>query len=70
MVDLTEGRERCTRRLAQSVRKNAKSLSNPAVIVRYTARSASQSAEIEAVKRQRLRAVLDPRHYLSGDVPF
>lgn len=49
-VDSTEVRERCTRRLAQTVRKNAKSLSNQAATVRYTARSAFQSAKAEAVK--------------------
>jgi hypothetical protein len=40
VVDSTERRERCTRRFAQTVRKNARSLSNPAETVQYTARSA------------------------------
>ena len=49
-VDSAEGHGRCTRRLAQTVRKNAKSLSNPAATVRYTARNAFQSAKAKAVK--------------------
>lgn len=43
-VDTAEGHGRCTRRFAQSVRKNAKSLLNPEMTVRYTARIAIQSA--------------------------
>jgi len=52
VVDLTEVRERCTRRLAQTVRKNAKSLLSQAVTVRYIAGNAFQSAKAKAVKRQ------------------
>lgn len=39
-VDTAEGHGRCTRRFAQNVRKNAKSLLNPEMTVRYTARIA------------------------------
>ncbi len=49
-ADLAEGLGRCTRRLAQSVKKNAKSLSNLAETVLYIARSAFQSARTKAVK--------------------
>ncbi|KPK41181.1 MAG: hypothetical protein AMJ78_06250, partial [Omnitrophica WOR_2 bacterium SM23_29] len=51
-VDTAEGRERCTRRFAQNVRKNAKSLLNPEMTVRYTARIAIQSARTKVVKRR------------------
>jgi hypothetical protein len=50
-VDTAEGHRRCTRRFAQNVRRNAKSLLNPAVTVRYTARIAFQSARTKGVKR-------------------
>ena len=43
-VDSIEVREKCTKQLAQSVRKNAKSLSSRAATVRYIARNAFQSA--------------------------
>jgi hypothetical protein len=43
---------RCTRRFAQNVRKNAKSLLNPEMTVRYTAKIAIQSARTKAVKRK------------------
>ena len=51
VVDTAEGHGRCTRRFAQNVRRNAKSLLNPEKTVRYTARSALQSAKAKAVKR-------------------
>ncbi len=51
VVDSTDGRGKCTRRLAQTVRKNAKSLLNLAESVQYTAGSAFQSARLTAVKR-------------------
>jgi hypothetical protein len=44
-------RERCTRRSAQIARKNAKSPSNPAMTVRYTAKNAFQNAKAAAVNR-------------------
>jgi len=47
---MAEGHVRCTRRFAQAVIKNVKSLSNPAETVQYTARIASQSARTKAVK--------------------
>ena len=40
MMGMAGVRERCTRRHAQNVKKNAKSLLNPAETVLYTARSA------------------------------
>jgi hypothetical protein len=49
--DSTEGHGRCTRRLVQIVRKNAKSLSSQAETVLYTAKNVSQSVKIAAVKR-------------------
>jgi len=49
-ADSTEAREKCTRRLAQNAKKNAKFLSSQAVTVRYTARTAFQSAKAKAVK--------------------
>jgi len=51
-VDTAEGHGRCTRRFAQNVRKNAKSLLNPGMTVRYTARIAIQSARTKANNRQ------------------
>ena len=51
-ADLAESLGRCTRRLAQTVRKNAKSLSNLAETVLYIARSAFQSARTKAVKSE------------------
>ena len=50
VVDSTEVREKCTRRLAQTVRKNAKSLSSREATVRYTAKNAFQSAKTKVVK--------------------
>jgi len=50
-VDSIEVREKCTKQLAQSVRKNAKSLSSQAVTVRYTARNAFQNVKAKTVKR-------------------
>jgi hypothetical protein len=44
-------RERCTRRHAQNVKKNAKSLLNPAETVPYTARSVFRNAEIATVNK-------------------
>ena len=46
-----EAREKCTKQLAPSVRKNAKSLSSRAVTVRYIARNAFQSVKAKTVKR-------------------
>jgi len=51
VVGMAEVSERCTRRHAQSVRKNAKSLLNQAETVLYTARNAFRSAEIVAVNK-------------------
>jgi hypothetical protein len=51
-VDTAEGHGRCTRRFAQNVRKNAKSLLNPEMTVRYTARIAIQSARTKVVKKR------------------
>jgi hypothetical protein len=51
-VDTAEGHGRCTRRFAQNVRKNAKSLLNPEMTVRYTARIAIQSVRTKVVKRR------------------
>ena len=51
-MDTAEGRGRCTRRFAQNVRKNVKSLLNPEMTVRYTARIAIQSARTKAVKNR------------------
>ena len=48
-VDLAEDHERCTRRFAQNVRKNVKSLLNPEMTVPYTAGIAIQSARTKAV---------------------
>jgi len=51
-VDTAELHERCTRRFAQNARKNAKSLLNPEMTVRYTAGIAIQSARTKVVKRR------------------
>jgi hypothetical protein len=51
-ADSAEGRERCIRRFVRNVKKNAKSLLNPEMIVRYTAGIAIQSARTKAVKRR------------------
>ena len=51
-VDTAELHERCTRRFAQNVRKNAKFLLNLEKTVRYTAESATQSARTKVVKRR------------------
>jgi hypothetical protein len=50
--DSAELHGRCTRRSAQNVRKNAKSLLNPEMTVRYTVRIAFQSVKTKAVKRR------------------
>jgi len=50
VVDLTEARERCIRRYAQTAKKNAKSLSSRAETVRYIVRNALQNAKAKAVK--------------------
>ncbi|MFH1380710.1 MAG: hypothetical protein ABIH57_00870, partial [Candidatus Omnitrophota bacterium] len=55
-VDLTEVREKCIRRLAQSVTKSAKSLSSRAVIARYIAKSAFQNAKTKADKDKHNKA--------------
>ena len=47
-----ERRERCIRRLARNVRKNAKSHSSPEKIVRFIARTVSLSAKMRDVKRR------------------
>ena len=49
-ADLAEGLGRCTRRLAQTVRKNAKFPSNLAETVPCIARSAFQSARTKVVE--------------------
>ena len=49
-ADTTEAHERCTKRLAQTVKKNAKFLSSRAATVRYIAENAFQSAKTKAVK--------------------
>jgi hypothetical protein len=46
------GHGRCIKRLAQNVKKNAKSLLNPEKTVRYTARIVIQSVRTKAVKRR------------------
>jgi|GEM_PF-6925886 len=51
MVGMAGVRERCTRRHAQNVKKNVKSLLNLAETVPYTVRSVFRSAEIVAVHR-------------------
>jgi hypothetical protein len=58
-VDTAQGHGRCTRRFAQTVRKNAKSLLNPEMTVRYTARIAIQNARAKAVKRRDFVSFLD-----------
>ncbi len=60
VVDSTEVRERCTRRLAQTVRKNAKSLSSPAETVRYIARNVFQSARTKDVKKRAGSKLVQP----------
>ena len=52
VVGMAGVRERCTRRHAQNVKKNVKSLLNPAETVLYTARSALRSAEIANVNKR------------------
>ena len=51
VVDLAEGRGKCTRRFAQTVNRNARSLSSPETTVQYTARIVFQNAK-KAVKSQ------------------
>jgi len=50
VVDLAEGRVKCTRLYAQSVRKSVMFLSNRAEIVRSIVRIVSQSGKIAAAK--------------------
>ena len=52
--DMAAARGRHTRRFAQSANKNALSRSSQAGTVRFTARNASQSAEIAGVNEQSL----------------
>jgi hypothetical protein len=49
-VDLTEDHGKCTRRHAQIVRRNAKSLSSPVETVRYIAGTALQNARTKDAK--------------------
>jgi hypothetical protein len=51
-VDSAELRERCTRRFVQNARKNAKSLLNPEMTVRYTAGIAIPSVRTKAVNER------------------
>ncbi|OGX00194.1 MAG: hypothetical protein A3I73_01135 [Omnitrophica bacterium RIFCSPLOWO2_02_FULL_45_16] len=51
-MDSAEGHGRCTKRLAQNVRKNAKFLSSPAETAQYTAGTASQSVKKKDAKRR------------------
>jgi len=51
--DLAVNRGKSIRQSAQNVRKTAKCLSSPAEIVRYTAKTASQSAGTAAAKKGR-----------------
>ena len=50
VVDLAEGRVKCTRLSAQNVRKSAMFLSSRAEIVRSIVRIVSQSGKIAAAK--------------------
>ena len=50
--DTTGARERCTRRLAQTVTRNAKFLSNRAETARSTAKTAFQSARTKGAKNK------------------
>lgn len=50
--DMTEVQEKCTKQLAQSVKKNAKSLSSQAATVRYIAGNVFQNAKAKAVKNK------------------
>jgi hypothetical protein len=50
-VGTAELRGKCTKRFAQNARKNAKSLSNPEMTVRYIAKNALQNAKAAVVKR-------------------
>lgn len=45
VVDSAEGQGKCTRRFAQTAKRNAKSLSNPKTTVQYTAKIAFQNAK-------------------------
>ena len=51
VVGMAGVRERCTRRHAQNVKKNAKSLLNPTKTVQYTAGSVFRNAKIVAVNK-------------------
>ncbi len=51
VVDSAEGRGKCTRRFARTVKRNARSLSNPKTTVQYTVRIVFQNAK-KAVKSQ------------------
>ena len=50
VADLAEGRVKCTKPYARSAKKSAKFLSSRAEIVRYIARTVSQSGKIAAAK--------------------
>jgi hypothetical protein len=50
VVDLAEGRVKCTRLSAQSAKRNAMFLSSRAEIVRSIVRNVSQSGKIAAAK--------------------
>ena len=52
--DTAVDRRRCTKRFAQTARKNALSRLSQAETVRFTARNASQSVKIAGVNEQRL----------------
>src|SRR3990172_2021070 len=55
--DRAVDRRKCTRRFAQTARKNALSRLSQAETVRFTARNASQSVKIPGVNEQRLTFV-------------
>ena len=50
-MDSAERRARCTRRLAQNVRKSARSPFSPAETVRYIVKNVSQSVRQKAVSK-------------------
>ena len=52
VVDTTEVRGKCTRRLAQNAIRNAKFLLNPVGTVQYIAKIAFQSARTKIVKSE------------------
>jgi hypothetical protein len=51
-VDLTAVRGRCTRQFVQIVKKSVTFLSSPEETARFTAKNATQSAKIAAVKQE------------------